>query len=375
MNIVYENPVRRRMAEGALDFLPEWLRSIGSRRALFVMGGKSFRASDRFCQLKKNLSGISIEESAPVPENPSVPFIEQFCARTRGGVFDAVVAIGGGSALDAGKMMAVLFREEPGILAGRIAGRRAFASKRLPLAAVPTTSGTGSEVTPYVSLQTEEKKKVTLTDARFFPDLALVDPLLTLSLPPAVTASTGFDVLSQAIEAFWSVYHTSFSDTHALRAASLTARHLARAVKYPGDRVARFGMALASCESGLAIANTATTAVHAVSYPITTFFGVPHGHACALTLAEFIRFNEESMRENRYADLWHALGVRSASEAADWVERLMNEVGLESRLERLGIDARGIECIVANGFRPDRVKNNPRLLTPEVLREILQKIH
>ena len=93
------------MAEGALDFLPEWLRSIGSRRALFVMGGKSFRASDRFCQLKKNLSGISIEESAPVPENPSVPFIEQFCARTRGGVFDAVVAIGGGSALDAGKMM------------------------------------------------------------------------------------------------------------------------------------------------------------------------------------------------------------------------------------------------------------------------------
>lgn len=229
-------------------------------------------------------------------------------------------------------------------------------------------------MTSYVSFETAEKKKITVTDPSLYPDVALIDPLLTYSMPPAVTASTGLDALSQGIEAFWSVNHSPFSDAHALRAVNLARRFLARAVKRPDDAQARYAMSLAGCESGLAIAHTATTAVHAVSYPMTTRFHVPHGHACALTLAQFIRYNEDVMRDERYTPLWQAMGVSSAQAGASVVEALMDESGLSRSLTQLGISGEGLEFIVQNGFRPDRVKNNPKVLTAEALRAMLHNI-
>ena len=325
-----------------------------AKTVLLVLGGKSFRHSDSCRKLKSSLSAFEVQESQPVGENPKIQFVEEFVESYRALGIDAVVGIGGGSVIDVAKMAA-----------------KSFAQKRPKLIAVPTTSGTGSEVTPYVSLETREKKKITVTDDAFFPDWAIVDPLLCESMPPFVTASTGMDALSQSIEAFWSVHHTPFSDAHALRSVSLVVPNIRRVVSAPRDNEARFAMALGSCESGLAIAQTATTAVHAVSYPITTYFDVPHGHACALTLAEFLRFNEGVMKEDRYADLWKAMNVRSALEAADAVEKMMNDIGLERRLSQLGVD---MEVVIEHGFRPDRVKNNPRELTPEALRDMLRKI-
>jgi alcohol dehydrogenase len=319
------------------------------------------------------LRGFDLEISTPVPENPEVLFVQEFSEQYRGGAFDSVIGIGGGSVIDAAKMTAVILACETGTLREHLASKKPF-KKRLALGAIPTTAGTGSEVTPYASLSTEDQKKITVTDPLLFPDLALLDPVLTHSMPARVTASTGMDALSQAIEAFWSVHHTGLSDTHALRAASLVSQNLRIVVREPGNAQARFAMALGSCESGLAIAQTATTAVHSVSYPITEHFGVPHGHACALTLAEFIRFNEPSMRDKRYESLWSALDVRSASAAAEFVETLMENIGLERRLSKLGIDREGVRVVLQNGFRPDRVKNNPRELTPEALNTMLMRI-
>jgi len=369
----YRNPTTIHMESGALPKVAEWAASVKARKPLVVLGGKSFRNSQYFKVLQRALQGFDWGASEGVPENPGISFIQSFSARYRAQGFDSVIGIGGGSAIDAAKMCAVLMADEADILKNYFTDRKPF-KKRLPLAVLPTTAGTGSEVTPYVSLETEDKKKVTVTDALLFPDLALVDPLLTHSMPAAVTASTGMDALSQAIEAFWSVHQTPLSDTHALRAASLVAANLKIAVKDPGNHEARFAMALGSCESGLAIAQTATTAVHSVSYPITTYFGVPHGHACALTLAEFIRFNESSMKDTRYQALWAALGVKGAREAASFVEKLMEDIGLERRLSKLGIDEEGVQVVLKNGFRPDRVKNNPRELTPEALGQMLSRI-
>ncbi|HLD70205.1 MAG TPA: iron-containing alcohol dehydrogenase, partial [Candidatus Omnitrophota bacterium] len=203
---------------------------------------------------------------------------------------------------------------------------------------------------------------------------AVVDSRLTLSMPASVTASTGFDALSQAIESFWSVRHNPTSDIHALRAIPLIIQSLKRAVDHSGDLEARSSMALAATEAGLAIAHTATTAVHSVSYPITTYFGVPHGHACALTLSSFIDFNQDAFPEGREKVLWNALQCKNAREASEKVDALMTGTGLERRLSRLGIDKPGIETIVKNGFRPDRVKNNPRELTQAELEKILLRI-
>lgn len=365
----YRNPTTVLIESGSLPKIVKWARSIGVKKILLVLGGKSFRGSSHFRALERVLSGFSFEASVPVSENPGIKFVKEFSDRYRTGFFDCVIGIGGGSAIDASKMASVLLACGSDALDAYLATKKPF-PKRLALAVIPTTAGTGSEVTPYASLSTEDLKKITVTDDRLFPDLALLDPLLTHSMPANVTASTGMDALSQAIEAFWSVHHTDLSDTHALRAASLVVKNLAKAVHEPENAAARFAMSLGSCESGFAIAQTATTAttaIHSVSYPITEHFGVPHGHACALTLAEFIRFNENSMREERYALLWNALGVRSAPEAATLVEKLMVEIGLEKKLSKLGINHKGVKTILENGFRPDRVKNNPRELTVEAL--------
>ncbi len=369
----YRNPTTILIEDGALPKIADWARSVKAKKILVVMGGKSFRNSAHFGTLESALRDFDRQISVPVSENPEISFVREFSERYRDGAFDCVIGIGGGSAIDAAKMTAVLLASGPEALEEYLRSKKPF-KKRLALAAVPTTAGTGSEVTPYVSLSTQDHKKITVTDDQLFPDLALLDPLLTHSMPAQVTASTGMDALSQAIESFWSVHHAGLSDTHALRAASLVVQNLRTVVREPGNAQARLAMALGSCESGLAIAQTATTAVHSVSYPITEHFGVPHGHACALTLAEFIRFNEPSMRDKRYEFLWDALSVPSAKAAAEFVETLMEDIGLERRLSKLGIDREGVQVVLQNGFRPDRVKNNPRELTPEALNTMLMRI-
>lgn len=370
----YENPTRRIIQNGALASLRECIENYLPKRLLLVLGRSSFQTSQYYTSLKNQLASWSIEESAPVLENPTVSFIKNFCDLYRNKEFGCVVAIGGGSVLDVAKLASVLLLQPPDALDRTLREGQAFPDRKIPLIAIPTTSGTGSEVTPYASITTDEGRKVSVTRDSLYPTIALIDPLLTHSMPAYMTVSTGFDVLCQGIESFWSKRHSPFSDLHALKAVELAVRYLKIAVEKPTDSEARFFMALASCEAGLAIAHTATTAVHAVSYPFTVRFKVPHGHACALTLASFIRFNEPMMREARYRQLWQAMGVASASEAADAVERLMNEVHLENIISKLGVDDKGVETVIREGFRRDRVTNNPRELTPEALREILQKI-
>ncbi len=373
MSKFYRNPTTILLENGAFPKIADWVHLVGAKKILLVLGGKFFKGSSYFGVLKEALRGLDWQVSTPVSENPKISFVREFSEKFRGASFDCVIGIGGGSAIDTAKMAAVILAGDAATLDDYIVSKKAF-KKRLPLAAVPTTAGTGSEVTPYVSLSTQDRKKITVTDPQLFPDLALLDPLLTHTMPAPVSASTGMDALSQAIESFWSVHHTGLSDTHALRAVSLVTRHLETVVAKPGDAQARFAMALGSCESGLAIAQTATTAVHSVSYPITEHFGVPHGHACALTLAEFIRFNEPSMQDSRYDSLWKAMGVSSAFGAAEFVEGLMGKIGLERRLSKLGIDRKGMGVVLQNGFRPDRVKNNPRELTTEALKSMLMRI-
>lgn len=372
--LAYGNPTRRMIGEGVLERLGEALATFQARTALVVLGESSLRKSRHYDTLRRALSGVTVAEAAPVAANPTVSAVEERWAALRGTAVDVVVAVGGGSVLDMGKLLAVLLPQGGGFPDDLAASRLAVEREPVPCVAIPTTAGTGSEVTPYASLVTPQRRKITVEHPRLFPTLALVDPLLCESMPADVTACTGFDALCQAIESVWSVRRSPCADTHALRAIPLILDHLERAVREPTDRRARFAMSLASCEAGLAISHTRTTAVHAVSYPLTTLFGIAHGHACALTLASFIRFNAPSLADGQGTTLWQVMGVSSAEEAAGAVERLMDAVGLERSLSRLGVDRSGVERVVAEGFRPDRVRNNPRALTPEALREILRHL-
>lgn len=373
--LAYWNPTRRIVGEGVLTQLSEELSVFRPNRVLLVAGEASLRKSRHYDTLRHALSGVAVEEMAPVGANPTVSAIQERWEALRNKAIDSVVAVGGGSVLDVGKLLAVLLRQESGSVEELAASRLAVEREPLPCVAIPTTAGTGSEVTQYASLVTPQRQKMTVEHPWLFPKLALIDPLLCESMPAYVTACTGFDALCQAIESVWSVRHSPFADTHALRAIPLVLDNLEKAVNEPTDRRARFAMSLASCEAGLAISQTRTTAVHAVSYPLTTLFGIAHGHACALTLASFIRFNAPSLLNGQGTMLWRAMGVSSSEEAARLVERLMETVALERSLSRLGVDQTGVSRIVDQGFRPDRVGNNPQALTPEALTEMLQTIY
>lgn len=369
----YENPTKRLLKNGCFSEIPALLAHYQPKTILLVLGERSFKISDYYSKLLGFLDGYLVIETTPVSANPKQEFLQREIDRLKSFSYDLVLAIGGGSVLDAAKLFAVLPKQDQTDLDDYIEGNIRPSVEPVILIELPTTSGTGSEVTPFVSFETREKKKITLTFPHFFPTVALIDPELSYSMPAYVTASTGFDALSQAIESFWAVNATPFSRTHALRALELANSFLEQAVRENNNVHARFGMSLASCEAGLAISQTKTTAVHSVSYPITTHFGVVHGHACALTLSSFIRFNAFVLKEEG-RPLLNILKVASYEAFAGKVDDLMKRVGLQMKLSELGIQKEGIDLIVRDGFRPDRIKNNPREVTPEALRTMLIKL-
>lgn len=375
MTAPYWNPTQRILSEGALSDLGEVASGYRPEQVLLVLGRSSFRQSSHYTALKRALAGFALMEAEPVVPSPSIPFVQQMWDAWKGKGIGLVVGVGGGSVIDCAKALRILLTQEEGTLEEFARDARPFAQRGLPFIAVPTTAGTGSEVTPYASLQTTAHQKISLTHPWLFPDVALIDPMLTHSMPRYVTACSGLDALAQAVESFWSVHHTPFSETHSVRAISLILENFETVLKEPSHRKARFAMSAASTEAGLAITQTRTTAVHAVSYPLTTFFDIPHGHACALTLPSFIRYNGPILDPDRGATLWKTMGCRAFEEAARAVERLMDAAGVERSLRKLGLDPDGIQTVIDHGFRSDRVVNNPREVTQEALREILERIY
>ncbi len=228
-------------------------------------------------------------------------------------------------------------------------------------------------MTPFASIETPQKEKYSLSHPLFYPAVALVDPELCLSMPAYVTACTGFDALSQAIESFWSVNADEESRKHSLKGLDRILAGFSEVIQHPQDLDARFAMAQGSCEAGFGIAHAKTTAVHSVSYPMTAHFDVAHGHACALTLAEFVRFNGVVLKETG-APLLNLFHAADYDAMACSIEKLMDQARLKRSLADVGIHDAGHAVILRDGFRPDRVKNNPRPLTRDNLKEILHNI-
>ncbi|PKL50537.1 MAG: alcohol dehydrogenase [Planctomycetes bacterium HGW-Planctomycetes-1] len=297
---------------------------------------------------------------------------------------DLVLAVGGGSVIDMAKMInffAVNKLSPQKYLQGETAGLR----KGLPLIAVPTTAGTGSEATRFAVLYIE-KEKFSIAHDYILPDVAIVDPQFTMSLPARITAETGMDAFSQAIESYWCINSNDQSKQFAAEALSLAFANLAEAVHLQTPR-SRLAMSKAAHLAGKAINITQTTAPHAVSYPITSFFDIPHGHAVALTLSEFLFYNfnvtPDDVADERGADyvkktiqeISSILGCDGIADAKEVIDSFMKKIGLETKLTSLGIKSeKDIELIIQHGFNPARVKNNPRVVSEKSLRRILYNI-
>lgn len=289
-----------------------------------------------------------------------------------------MIGVGGGSVMDMAKSVAI-FASQPEAL-----NKRNISKREVPLITIPTTAGTGSESTHFAVMYIG-KEKHSIAHESILPDYAIIDPELTLGLPPYITACTGMDALCQGIESFWSVHSTDASRVYSEKGIKLALDNIVKAVTEP-DRGSRENMLNASNLCGSAINMAFTTAAHAVSYPLTSYFGIAHGHAVALTLPHFILFNdgvsEETCQDSRglhfvrdrLQELMSILGVRDASEAAAKLLGIMDAIGLDKRLADFGIKNRDLKDIVKNGFNPDRVKNNPRTLTADGLEALLRGI-
>ena len=299
---------------------------------------------------------------------------------------DMVIAIGGGSAIDTGKAIAAA-AANPGDLLDylEVIGKgKPLEVTPYPFIAVPTTAGTGSEVTRNAVLGSpEEGVKVSLRSPLMLARVALVDPDLTAGLPPAVTASTGLDALTQLIEPYVSARANPMTDGFCLDGIRRVAASLPRAYANGDDRKARTGMAYASLLGGLALANAGLGVVHGFAAPIGGMFDAPHGAICAALLASGMRENIRALREraaagesiDRYGEIARILtGDRAASpeDGAQWVETLVRRLSVP-RISAWGIRDRHVPELVAKAGRASSMKANPIALTASELTAVLEQ--
>lgn len=291
---------------------------------------------------------------------------------------NCVVGLGGGSAMDVAKLVAALFDGAQAIT--DVIGVDLLKGRSLPLACVPTTAGTGSEVTPIAILEDEaDELKKGVVSRHLVPDIACLDPELTVSMPRAVTASTGLDALTHCIEAFANRFAHPIVDTFALEGIRLIANNLLRACEDGTDLAARAAMLRASYYGGLCLGPVNTAAVHALAYPLGGEFHVPHGVANALLLPHVLRFNAE-VASDRYALVAEALGVSisgddmaDALQGVERIEHLSRQCGVTGGMSAHGISANAIPHMAAAAMTVTRLlERNLRVVTEEDAARIYQ---
>jgi len=318
---------------------------------------------------QNNISGITFEG---VFTEPTLDFVSQGLAAYRDNDCNFLLAFGGGSAIDTAKAISVL-TANPGAIAD-YKGIGKIPEKGAPLVAIPTTAGTGSEVTPFTIItDTETDVKMLIGSPFLMPDVAIVDPSLTLSMPPGLTAATGIDALTHAIEAYVSIKSQPMTDIFCLSAIELIAGNLKQAWTDGSNLPAREKTMLGALQAGIAFGNSSVALVHGMARPIGAYFHVPHGASNAAILAEVMAFSL-SGNPARYADIAVAMGEvtggLSDKEAAELsvvaVRRLIEEIEVPS-LRQLGVDKARLEELAPrmadDALASGSPGNNPRPAT------------
>ena len=317
----------------------------------------------------------SFEVCDSVTPNPAMLHMEQQADRYRDQAFDCIVALGGGSAMDTAKVLSVLLRSDDGFsLKSHFYDKLPIGDPGsfVPVVTVPTTSGTGSEVTPFSTVwDTENNKKFSLNDPGMFAKTALLAPELTMPLPWEITVSTGLDALCQGLESIWNNNSTPASAAFAKQAVHKALRVLQQGRAILDDLQLRSELMEASLFAGIAISQTRTALSHSMSYPITSHFGVPHGLACGFTVPAVLRFNAQA-DDGRLAELAASLGMDSVEELASQLEVLLQELGVPQLLSEDIQSPEQVIGITSEMITPDRAGNNLRQPSFDDLEQIMR---
>ncbi len=312
-----------------------------------------------------------------VAGEPELPLIEHAVTLARQEGCKLFIGMGGGSAMDTAKAAAGTVNL-PGSIWEYHTGR-ALEGPGLPFIAVPTTAGTGAEVTKNaVLIDPRQGVKRSIRDDSWFARVAVVDPEATLSMPPQITASTGSDALCQAIEAFTSIAATAITDALAKQAIEIIGRSLWRAYTAGDDLAAREGMSLGSLLAGMAMVNARLGGVHGMAHPLGSHYHIPHGVICGLLLPYTMEYNLPAATA-KYAEVARLLGEdtqglpveAAARKAVDCVRETLIRVGIPMHLREFGVKEEGLELIVPES-RSESLRHNPRPLGDDDVRRILK---
>ncbi|MBN1242604.1 MAG: iron-containing alcohol dehydrogenase [Spirochaetales bacterium] len=388
-SFTFSSPTRIVFGEGSVDALGAELVALGASRVLLVTGSSHTIGSEGFRRARASAAaaGVALEVFSGVTSDPPVPIIEACSAAIAASRVDAVVAYGGGSPIDCAKAACLHAADArlPGAahpeaswgdyVHGRVRAERTGP----PLVAIPTTAGSGSETSSAaVTTDLVARRKIGMSDGRFFPRLALVDPSLHASMPPALTAATGMDALTHAVESLVSRNASPVSAAIALESARLVGANLARAFEDGADREARSGMALGAAIAGMAFSQSGLGMVHGFAHPVGALAGAAHGLANAVMLPYVMEACIEAVPEP-YARLAAAFGLvpkgdadADARAALGFVRALSATLLIPRRLRDAGVDRELLPAILADALSYRNRAASPHAFTDAELHALLE---
>ncbi len=368
--IALQQPQKIVFGSGCINNFVEDFQKLGFKR-LFILTAPPIRPLIADMQQQLEQMGVAMEVFDQIVAEPTVTDFKNILMKAQTFQADSVIGVGGGSVLDITKLVATLFYGKQQV--EDCFGIGFIKEKGLWFACMPTTAGTGSEVSPNAILLDEhDKLKKGIVSPFLMADVAYADPKLTLTVPAKVTADTGMDALTHCIEAYTNKFAHPMVDMYALKGIELLAKNLLRAVKDGSDLEAREACALGSLYGGLCLGPVNTAAVHALSYPLGGEYHIPHGLSNAILLPSVMKFNRPANLK-KYAEVAVAMGApvgknddETAQNGVDFIYQLSEAVGIPSKLTDIGIPQEAVPHLAKAAMEVQRLlKNNPREVTEQ----------
>lgn len=386
MTTIYSFQTAGRVIAGndSLRELKNHLSILGDVKKAAIITTPFFETSSFIELIGEQLTGagISYEVLAEIQPEPTVGHIEDVFASLSGQSFDLLIGLGGGSALDAAKILSVMSTND--LPLRDLIGTDKVEKEGIPTILIPTTSGTGSEVTPNAIVTVPEAElKEGVVSRYLLPSLVILDPVLTLTLPPNITAATGMDAFTHSFESFISTKANPISDMFAMESMRLISRSIITACEEGSNLEARHDMLMGSAYGGMALTSAGTAAVHALAYPLGGKFHIPHGEANSMLLPHVTRVNLDAIQE-RMALIAKEIGVVTSREAssAEAAEALITQIeewtkrlNIPQNLKAFGIKEEDVEDLATAASKVTRLlNNNPKELTVADMQGIYRKL-
>jgi len=374
MGEVYYNPTKIMIGD-SYESLNNLLDQNSEKRILILCSKNFLKRNKLLSDLFNKQKNVLVYSN--VKNNPDINYTYDILQDLKDEGIEYIVAIGGGSVIDTGKAVSAFSQlniKNCDELRTCIIEKKYLSNKDfIPIVAIPTTAGTGSEVTSWATIwDLENEKKYSIACDKLYPEKAIIDSSLTITLPMELTVSTGLDALTHAVESYWAKASNRISKIYGIKAIKLIVETLPDLLDELDNYRLRENMSLASLYAGLAFSNTKTTACHSISYPLTMKYNIPHGIAVSITLAEVMKLNSDHIQD--FDTLINAFKVNHAADVQNFMTSIYDKANIKYRLKDYGVEEKDVLNIVDKSYTKGRMDNNPRDLTKQQIEKMLIKL-